>query len=247
VKGKFSISQNLFKGKGKLIDKTEKKSPCCFGEKSLYCPLQLYLKNLGNSLKENAPSSLIFTSTSDFGQGGYILKSIIVIKKMNFPHTWDIFKAADFATAAPRAAGELGMEVAAQVRPNGRILDHFRVTLGGSKIVDVTAPMTKLMLVDGASPWKFRYQVWPRDIVVRRNMTTTAWINALDLLAEKKAWVEDGEGNAVENELVLETVGDGRAAIRFAVVIGEDKNMELNLHALPATAESLMGKPTFRG
>jgi hypothetical protein len=166
---------------------------------------------------------------------------------MNFPHTWDIFKAADFATAAPRAAGELGMEVAAQVRPNGRILDHYRVTLGGSRIVDVSTSMAKLSLVDGASPWKFRYQVWPRDIAIRRNMTTTAWINVTDLLAEKKAWVEDGEGNAVESELVLETVGDSRAAIRFAVVIGEDRNMELNLHLLPTSAENLMGKPTFRG
>jgi hypothetical protein len=111
----------------------------------------------------------------------------------------------------------------------------------------VSTTMAKLTLVDGANPWKFRYQVWPRDIAIRRNMTTTAWINVTDLLMEKKAWVKDGEGNAVESELVLETVGDGRAALRLAVVIGEDRNMELNLHLLPASAESLMGKPTFRG
>jgi hypothetical protein len=41
----------------------------------------------------------------------------------------------EFASAAPRNPGELGVEVLAQIRPNGRILDHFRVTLGGSKFL----------------------------------------------------------------------------------------------------------------
>ena len=38
-----------------------------------------------------------------------------------------------------------------------------------------------------------------------------------------------------------------QAAVRFAVVIGEDTKMQLQLHALPASADSLAGKPTFRG
>jgi hypothetical protein len=58
---------------------------------------------------------------------------------MNFPPEEEVFGAEQFETAAPREAGELGLELMAQVRPNGRILDHFRVTLGGSKIIDVSA------------------------------------------------------------------------------------------------------------
>jgi hypothetical protein len=48
---------------------------------------------------------------------------------MDFPPQWQLFEMEQFATAAPRAAGELGMELAMQVRPNGRMLDHYRVII----------------------------------------------------------------------------------------------------------------------
>jgi len=38
-----------------------------------------------------------------------------------------------------------------------------------------------------------------------------------------------------------------QAAVRFAVDIGEDSCMQLQLHGLPASADTLSGKPTFRG
>jgi hypothetical protein len=165
---------------------------------------------------------------------------------MNFPHLWDILPAADFSTALPRAAGELGAEVLAQVRPNGRILDHYRVTLGGSKIVEVKAPMATMALAPAGSSWMFRHQVWAKDIQLMRNMTS-AWVNAHKLIQEKGAWVEDHEGNPVPEEQLLEILPGKTAAIRFSVVIGEDQNLELALQTLPAAAEVLMGKPAFRG
>jgi hypothetical protein len=58
---------------------------------------------------------------------------------MEFPPRSEVLEADLFATAVPRDPGDLGAEVLAQVRGTGQIADHFRVTLGGSKILDVSA------------------------------------------------------------------------------------------------------------
>jgi hypothetical protein len=168
---------------------------------------------------------------------------------MDFPANWDFFPMADFCTAGPRNPGTLGVELLAQARPNGRVLDHFRVTLGGSRIIDVTAPMSALLLTPAASPWRFRYQRWPADIEIRRNMTSSGWLSVPTLLAARDATVEDEEGVAVPVETVLTMIEEANtvASIRFAVVIGEDQRMQLMLQSLPGTAEALAGKPALRG
>ena len=65
---------------------------------------------------------------------------------MDFPPDWEVLPAEDFTTAVPRNAGSCGMELLAQIRPNSRILDHFRITLGGSKILDISVPLPSLLL-----------------------------------------------------------------------------------------------------
>ncbi len=45
---------------------------------------------------------------------------------MDFPHDWVVLAAEEFETAAPRVNGDVTMEVLAQLRPSGRILDNFR-------------------------------------------------------------------------------------------------------------------------
>ena len=168
---------------------------------------------------------------------------------MDFPARWDFFPAAEFQLAGPRNPGILGMELLAQARPNGRALDHYRVTLGGSRIIDVTVPLSALLLVPSASPWQFRYQKWARDIDIRRNMTTSVWYSVSTLLAAREASVIDGEGTLVPVETVLQALEDANtsASIRFSVNIGEDFNMQLGLQCLPGSAETLMGKPALRG
>jgi hypothetical protein len=165
---------------------------------------------------------------------------------MNFPPSdWEVFEAEQFETAAPRNAGELGAELLAQVRPNGRILDHFRVTLGGSRIIDIKTPMVRLF--SGApETWKLRYQIWPRDVIIRRNMASSLWINVHTLLEAIEAWVEAEEARVPMNA-VLQSLGETKAAMRFAIVIGDNLGLELNVQGLPASAETLMGKPAFRG
>ena len=52
---------------------------------------------------------------------------------MEFPPDWEGMAADDFTTARPCNTGLCGMELLAQVRPNGRILGHYRVSLGGRR------------------------------------------------------------------------------------------------------------------
>jgi hypothetical protein len=168
---------------------------------------------------------------------------------MEFPHNWDIFEMEQFAAATPRAAGELGMELAMQVRPNGRMLDHYRVTLGGSRILDVSFGMAKLVNLPAAATWNLKLQVWPRDLSIRRNMTTSEWQNLETLIAAKDASVFAADDSVLPPADVLATLGTGEAnaAMRFAVVIGSDQHLLLMLQGLPATADFLEGRPTFRG
>jgi hypothetical protein len=50
---------------------------------------------------------------------------------MEFPSDRAVFHTDMFGTAAPRSHGETIMELMMQARPNGRLLDHFRVATGG--------------------------------------------------------------------------------------------------------------------
>jgi hypothetical protein len=165
---------------------------------------------------------------------------------MDFPPVYTVFPAKQFLTAAPRSPGSLGVELLAQVRPNGRIIDHYKLVLGGSSIVNINTPMMSLF-PDVPEAWRFRQQVWARDIDVRRNMTTTVWANINTLLAAREAWVEDAAGVHVPMETVLEALDDKKAAMRWAVVASDDETLELLCQALPASAETLMGKPALRG
>jgi hypothetical protein len=106
---------------------------------------------------------------------------------MDFPAQWEFFQMEEFSSAAPRNPGELGVEVLAQIRPNGRILDHFRVTLGGSKILNVDVSLAKVLAGDETKSWRLRFQVWPKDLEIRRNMTTTIWLDVHDLVAANEA------------------------------------------------------------
>jgi hypothetical protein len=170
-------------------------------------------------------------------------------KVMEFPPSWEVFEMEEFSTAGPRVCSDLGMELLMQARPNGRMLDHYRITLGGSRILDINFQMAAVMSLPAAAKWSLRHQVWPKDIEIRRNMTTSCWVDIDSLLASNDALVMDDSHEPVETKLVLEAMKAAgvAASIRFAVVVGEDLSMRLQLQGLPATSTSLQAKPALRG
>ena len=94
-----------------------------------------------------------------------------------------------------------------------------------------------------------KYGVWPRDIKIKRNMTTRQWLDITELLASKKAAVHDSEGSMLSHAAVVSDISNlgTSSSLRFATVVGEDHLMQLHLQCLPASAKHLMGKPTLRG
>jgi hypothetical protein len=171
---------------------------------------------------------------------------------MEFPPEWNVVSADQFATAQPRAAGDLGMELLVQARLNGRMLDHFRVSLGGSRILDVSFPIANLVSSPRAKMWRAKFQICPRDVEIRRNMTSSAWHDFSTMVATNECQVwseEEAEEVLVPQDAVKAILAEAGAAasIRYAVVIGGDQRMALSLQGLPATADQLQGKPAFRG
>jgi hypothetical protein len=77
---------------------------------------------------------------------------------MDYPPNWEFFPMEEFVAAAPRNPGKLGLEVLAQIRPSGRILDHFHVTLGGSKILDINVKLAEVLAGENFKTWRLQFQ-----------------------------------------------------------------------------------------
>ena len=173
---------------------------------------------------------------------------------MEFPPTeWFIFPSVNFDTSSARNPGELGVELMLQVRPNGRVVDHWRLALGGSRTVDVEFQLTSV--VPAASelpPWRLAWQIWPHEIQIRRNMTSSTWVDLLELIEANEMQVSDSSGNPVPQSTVVSALKglQGKpvisAALRWAVCVSAAEKLELQLQALPASASSLSSKPIFK-
>ncbi len=173
--------------------------------------------------------------------------------KMEFPpDEWNIFAAGDFELAEPRSAGDWGAEVMAQVRSNGRIMDHWRVALGGSKILEASFPLlTFFPAATNLPPWKLTYQQFPRDVKIRRNMVSSAWLDVVNLLASHEFLLSDADDQPVDVQQATQAIKalparqSGAGAIRWCVSVTAAGKLELQLQALPSSANILTGKPIF--
>jgi hypothetical protein len=86
------------------------------------------------------------------------------------------------------------MELLVQVRHTGRMLSNFRIRLGGEARIKVDVDLGAMVPRDTFNGWRFRTQYWSRDIKIRTNMTTSAWIDLADTIAAKDGAVFDDAG-----------------------------------------------------
>ena len=175
------------------------------------------------------------------------------------PDEWLCFPIEDYEAAVPRNPGTLGIEVMAQVRNDGRVVDHFRAALGGSETVKVRFTTKAVFLSERLPSTALIYEVWPRDITIRRNMATSEWLDLNTLLASNDVLVDvpaeeaGGSADPVTNDGLNALLNGAKdkpthtASIRWAVGVGGDGHLELILQAFPASATVLSGKPAFRG
>jgi hypothetical protein len=55
---------------------------------------------------------------------------------MEFPADWTVLPKDNFALAVPRIEGLLTMELMAELRPSGRVLGPFRMSVGGTRLLN---------------------------------------------------------------------------------------------------------------
>jgi len=172
---------------------------------------------------------------------------------MEWPPEWSIFPAEDFNTASPRIGGLYAAELLAQIKPNGRILDHWRISIGGTSFFQAEFKLSKVFNFSNADKILAKAQFLPRDIEIRRNMTTSAWFSLNKLLEARDAAVLNSEGEELPTDQVLTAISEGPtstvrdASFRWAVVIGADGSLQLDLQSLPASTDTLNSKPAFLG
>jgi hypothetical protein len=171
---------------------------------------------------------------------------------MEFPPDWNVADAADFDIALPSGHGEVTLELLAQLRNTGRILDGFRFVLDGSAPLEVGVDLYQLLPVDSCRGLRLAQQFWPRDIRLRRNMTTSTWTSVTDSVASNDADILDDSGAGISpaafTRILDELPGTGptNASTRWAVVIGADGLLKLQLQGLPLVASYLNNRSTFR-
>ena len=172
------------------------------------------------------------------------------------PNSWFIFPNEDFETAPVRSTGELCVELMAQARPKGQLMDHWRLVLGGSKILEASVELARVIpavTAIGLPKWHLRMQKWPADITIRRNMTSSAWFDMTTLLAANQIEVtEKDDGDSVDSAQLCEGLNRIRDKIlsscswRWAVCASEDDRLELQLQCIPVSTTYLNSKPQFK-
>jgi hypothetical protein len=88
---------------------------------------------------------------------------------MEFLPDWRVDDLGDFDMAVVMLAtsgDEVAVELLAQLRPNGRVLDHFRLVLNGTQILDAEINIEGLLPAAPLKGYRLRNQYWARDIAM---------------------------------------------------------------------------------
>ena len=163
------------------------------------------------------------------------------------PDNYFIFPTEQLENAVPRINGDFTIKILAQARPNGRVMDHWPVVLGGAKALEAESYLAAVIPAAVTLP-KWR----PRDVIIRRNMTTSGWLDLLVLLTANEVAVVSETGENVVNATMIEALSNlphktvNSASCRWAVCVGEAGKLELQLQSLPCSANLLAGKPIYK-
>jgi hypothetical protein len=142
---------------------------------------------------------------------------------MEFPPDWDIRPQEDFelACTALATSGEPALvQLLAQLRPTGRILDNFRFSIGGSQILEAELDLGVMLPAEALHGYRLSFQYWPRDITIRRNMMSSTWQDVRNLVASNNATVLDPNGAGVLVQSSSRSWRSSRTRVRKAAPSG---------------------------
>ena len=102
----------------------------------------------------------------------------------------------------------LTVELFAQVRSNGRILDNIRHVLGGSILLEGGFPFKKICRREDLAGWTANFTMRPRNITLRKGMLTSLWTDVSEMIAARNMDVMDNNGTSVSAADFLRTYGN---------------------------------------
>ena len=157
--------------------------------------------------------------------------------------------AQEFLQTHASLPGKHVVELHAVVRPTGRINEASKLALGGD-VLNVDVDMFDVIPDPKFTGWRLQYQVWPADIKIRKNLVSSGWKDAEALVVGRDATVLDDQGSGIPANEFLTVLSEiqpvNAAAVRWAVVLGDDNSLQLQLQGLPASAPTINSKPTLR-
>jgi hypothetical protein len=140
------------------------------------------------------------------------------------------------------------------LRNTGRILDNFQCVLGGSKHLEINASLMDMIPNECFRGWCYRTQKSPGEVIIRKNMFSSAWVETPTTLLFNEASVYNAAGQVVSNDVfmgMLEDLPESRpetVATRYCVVIGASRKPALlQFQCIPTSAVVLSGKAAFKG
>ncbi len=177
---------------------------------------------------------------------------VVSTSNMEFPATWVVLNITDYDTTMPAVSGEFVVELFAQLRNTGRVLDGFRFALDGSRALEASVNLDQILPSEELKGLQALYQCWPRDVKIRRNMLSSAWTSLTDSLSSNELDITDEDGGGVTPGAVMRILerlpGNGpvNASTRWAISAGSDGFLSLQLQSLPLVASVLNNRSTFK-
>jgi hypothetical protein len=119
--------------------------------------------------------------------------------------------------------------------------------------LEIDASLLDMIPVEGFRGWRYKTQKSPGEIVIRKNMFSSAWVETPTTLLFNEASIYNAAGQIVSNDVfmgMLEDLpesGPETVATRYCVVIGADRKPALQFQCLPTSAVVLSGKAAFKG
>jgi hypothetical protein len=172
---------------------------------------------------------------------------------MEFPTNWVVFSLPNYDTESPTVTSDFTVELFAQLRNTGRILDRFRLALDGAKALEAYVDLDKILPTPELKGLQAFFQCWPRDIKILLNMLLSPWVSVTDGISSNDVDVLDENGAGVAAGSVLRILehlsgsGPTNASTRWAVAVGADSFLKLQLQGLPLVVSALNNRSTFKG
>lgn len=157
---------------------------------------------------------------------------------------------AEYLYSPSLIPGAKTAELHVQLRSTGRILDGSHIVLGGSEIIQVDCSVFSIVPNPHFKNWQLKFQLWPRDVAIRRNLATSSWTDFEALVAAREVEIFDRDGAQISNNEFLTILNQlqlpNAGSTRWAVIAADDGEIKLQLQSLPGSVTLLNSKPLLR-